>query len=265
MGKVALITSNYRRHKHLASVISASHDICGIVVESKPVQDPASRSGINEVVKEYFLERDRLEDYYFSNCDFPVSADRLYQVTWGESNNKPVYEWLKQKSPDYIVLFGSSIIKDPLLSEYRWRIINLHLGLSPYYRGSSTNFWPLVNGEPECVGVTIHHAVLAVDAGRILAQGRPDISVEDLSHDFGCKSVIKGAQLMLKVLELLENNHMRGVEQPAWGRLYKRNDFTVEAFLQMKKKFDKGMVKNYLQNKEKRDTCFPIIEVNENV
>ncbi len=144
MGRVALITSNYRRHKYLASIISTSHDICGIVVESKPVQNPASRSGINEAVKEYFLERDRREDYYFSNCDFPVSVDRLYQVSWGESSGESVYEWLMQKTPDYIVLFGSSIIKDPLLSKYRWRIINLHLGLSPYYRGSSTNFWPIL-------------------------------------------------------------------------------------------------------------------------
>ena len=34
--------------------------------------------------------------------------------------------------------------------------LNIHLGLSPYYRGAGTNFWPLVNGEPEYCGATIH-------------------------------------------------------------------------------------------------------------
>ena len=33
-------------------------------------------------------------------------------------------------------------------------MINVHLGLSPYYKGSATNFWPFVNNELQFLGVT---------------------------------------------------------------------------------------------------------------
>ena len=34
------------------------------------------------------------------------------------------------------------------------KILNLHLGISPYYKGSGTNYFPLVNNEPQYVGAT---------------------------------------------------------------------------------------------------------------
>ena len=40
------------------------------------------------------------------------------------------------------------------------KFLNVHLGLSPYYRGSGTNVWPLINTEPDMVGAT-----LCIDAG----------------------------------------------------------------------------------------------------
>ena len=158
-----------------------------------------------------------------------------------------------------IILFGSSIIKDFLLSEYEGRIINMHLGLSPYYRGSSTNFWPLVDALPECVGVTIHHAVLKVDGGRILSQGRPDVNEGDVSHDFGCKSIIKGVQLLIQTLDMMKDRTVAGIAQEGVGKLCKRKDFTLESLIRMQTNFQNGMVSEYLTRKKERDSRFPII------
>jgi methionyl-tRNA formyltransferase len=180
-------------------------------------------------------------------------------VKWSEANSTKAYEWIKRLTPQWIVLFGSSIIKEPLLSHYQNQIINMHLGLSPYYRGSSTNFWPLVDGLPECVGVTVHHAVLSVDAGPILAQGRPDVSPCDRSHDFGCKTIIKGAQLVIKTLKMLERAMVPGVVQTGGGKLCRRNDFRPEVILKLEENFDRGMVPEYLANKKARDRRFPIV------
>ena len=113
----------------------------------------------------------------------------------------------KKKGAEYIILFGSSIIKPPLLEFFNKKIINIHLGLSPYYRGSGTNFWPLVNNEPECVGATIHLAVLKVDAGSILAQARPEsLSELDNSHDIGCKAIISGTKKMRECIYQKRNH-----------------------------------------------------------
>ena len=93
-------------------------------------------------------------------------------------------------NPDYVLLFGSSLIGDDILQAFPNKVINLHLGLSPYYRGSGTLFWPLVDGKPECVGSTIHLAVKKIDAGGILGQVRPEIDPKDGPHDLGNKTIL---------------------------------------------------------------------------
>ena len=75
--------------------------------------------------------------------------------------------------PDVVLVFGTGILREPLLSAFDGRIINIHLGLSPYYRGAGTNFWPLVNREPEYVGATIHYLDAGIDTGPIISHARP--------------------------------------------------------------------------------------------
>jgi len=70
--------------------------------------------------------------------------------------------------------FGASFIKG-LLAE---RIIakgalNIHMGISPYYRGSSCNFWALYDGNPDLVGATIHLISKGLDSGGMLYHARP--------------------------------------------------------------------------------------------
>jgi hypothetical protein len=48
-------------------------------------------------------------------------------------------------SPDLIISYGCSIIKRPLIEYFDKKFINIHLGLSPYYKEGGTNFWPFVN------------------------------------------------------------------------------------------------------------------------
>jgi hypothetical protein len=135
----------------------------------------------------------------------------------------------------------------------------MHLGLSPYYRGSSTNFWPLVDGRPECVGVTVHHATLKVDGGNILLQARPDTVIGDSSHDIGCKTIMAGATLLQKVVAsafCLPG----GVVQTGGGKLCRRDDFSLAALRLMLKNFEEGMINGYLRNKVSRDAGYPIVE-----
>ena len=47
--------------------------------------------------------------------------------------------------------------------------INIHQGLTPYYRGGPPVFWELYNGERE-IGATVHFVESKVDTGEIIAQ-----------------------------------------------------------------------------------------------
>lgn len=260
MSQIVLITSNHRRHLWLSEKLAEAGHLAGLISEAKPATNPASRESNDADVAAYFAERDRREAHWFSEAperiedvDVPVS-----RVPWGQSNSKEIFDFVRGLSPDYVLLFGSSIIREPLLECYSGRVLNMHLGLSPYYRGSGTNFWPLVDGMPECVGVTIHHATLRVDGGDILRQGRPSFDAGDSSHDLGCKTIIEGAKLVLRLLQV-KGPLPTGVPQTGVGRLCRRADFTPHALGRMRHNFEAGMIPRYLMNKDNRDARYPIV------
>ena len=80
----------------------------------------------------------------------------------------------RKVNPEFILLFGTEILSEEWLKRFRNKIINIHLGLSPYYRGSATLFWPFYNNDIGHLGTTIHETVSKVDAGRIIKNIYPD-------------------------------------------------------------------------------------------
>ena len=259
--RIALITSDQQRHRWVASQLAAVGELVAVVSESKPASSPAHPDNTNEEIATYFQERFRREAYWFADApqDIADLTSSLRCCAWGQGNFPENFDLLVEANPELVFLFGSSIIKDPILSHFKGRIINMHLGLSPYYRGSSTNFWPLVDGIPECVGVTVHHATLKVDGGNILVQARPDVAIGDSSHDFGCKSILAGASLLQKVVKSAADI-AEGVVQVGGGKLCRRDDFSLVALRRLQTNLAEGMVESYVQGKERRDREYPIID-----
>jgi methionyl-tRNA formyltransferase len=73
-----------------------------------------------------------------------------------------------------IIIFGSSYIKGDLIDKLVGKkAINIHMGISPYYRGSSCNFWALYDKKPELVGATIHYISKGLDSGKVLFHALP--------------------------------------------------------------------------------------------
>lgn len=258
--KLAIITSRSLRHCFFVNTIARAHGVAGVVREAK--RDPVTESKGDQpaVLIKHLEERDEAERRYFAEHLAPACRDVL-DVGVGGSNSPLVYTFLEAHNPDAVLLFGTSIIKSPLLSRFEGRIINMHLGLSPYYRGAATNFWPLVDGEPECVGATIHHAIPKVDAGAILNQTRPELVATDRAHDIGCKAIIAGLDGLLAVLRASEQHGFdRGRPQPPGaGRLFRRRDFSAEAVARLRANLDAGMVAAYLEKKPERDAHYPLV------
>jgi folate-dependent phosphoribosylglycinamide formyltransferase PurN len=257
---IVIITGDQLRHNYFVDRLNAHHDVRGVVSES--VFQPKIQGASDDIhdLRRHFEEREQAERRYFASCEqMTLPQNWLLRVAKGEANSDRVFEWIMKKNPQYLVLYGSSIIRERLLNTFDQRTINMHLGLSPYYRGSGTNFWPLVNGEPELVGVTIHLATLDVDAGAILKQVRPKIAKGDRNHDIGCKAIIAGAEAMITTIKEYAAGEIKPQPQREGGRLYKRADFNIEAVRQMWRNFDEGMIESYLAEPERAD-LYPIIE-----
>jgi methionyl-tRNA formyltransferase len=72
--------------------------------------------------------------------------------------------------------------------------------LSPYYRGSGTNFFPFVNNEPEYVGATFMYIDEGIDTGEIIHQIRPTIFLGDTIHHVGNRLIKEMAIVCEKLI-----------------------------------------------------------------
>lgn len=260
--KVVLITGNELRHRYVAATCAKKFDLAYVYLEQKAnihekfelSQDEAA------LMAKHFQLRTESEQKYFGSYSNTKSYKHRFIET-GESNSPAVVDEIKKLSPDYIILFGSSLIKESLLSHFENRVINIHLGLSPYYRGSGTNFWPLVHNKPECVGATIHLATSQVDAGNILQQVRPQVSNGDSIHDMGNMTIIAAMEVLPAVIGLYQQHGIEPVKQNLeTGFVCKRKDLTPEAIRLMYRNFDNGIIASYLRDREKRNNNYPIVD-----
>jgi methionyl-tRNA formyltransferase len=259
--RILLITSDDLRHKWAANQLHLSKGLVGIVAEKKvPFAADVKTDDFRAAIDRHLEERSKVEGKLLGDSVFPTDIP-LFQIENGNSNTTQVFEWVNSHRPDVVVLYGSSIIKDPILSFYERRVINVHLGLSPYYRGSGTNFWPLVDGLPECVGATIHIASRKVDAGNILTQVRPEgISSSDRAHEVGTKTIMTAFSCLCPVLGAYLNGDIVPKKQDlSVGKLCRRRDVTNEAVETMWTNFKTAMIPRYLAARRTRDEAYPII------
>lgn len=96
-----------------------------------------------------------------------------------DSAQKEVCEHLQRANVDVVVLVGfMRILRDPVLTEFADRIVNLHPSLLPKFKGSNAVQRAIDEGEFE-TGTTVHLVTNEVDGGRILAQAKVPIHVGD--------------------------------------------------------------------------------------
>ncbi|MEK6972539.1 MAG: formyl transferase [archaeon] len=252
-----IITANKLRHKYFAIELMKLIPDSYVIIEK--MHDETSKNYVEKpttLIEAHFNEFDETEkkyflDYFNENKAF-FNARLLLEIKKGEINNKENVNFIKEINPTVIAIFSTSLIKDELITLFPKQLINLHAGLSPYYRGSGTNIYPFYNKELEFVGMTIHYLNTGIDSGDIILQGRPKFSINDNTHTIGCKNVILGTELMAKVIKkyLQERSPLPAFKQDiSKGKLYLKKDFTEEVILHIRQNLKEGLIKDYLKNR----------------
>lgn len=128
-------------------------------------------------------------------------------------NDKFVYDKVMELAPDLIVVLGTSIIKPPLIKVPAKGMINLHMGITPEYRGSKGEFWALYNNEPDKVGVTVHYIDEGIDTGNIILQGTVEVTSLDNERTLRCKNIKKGAELLIQSIHQIGNGTTKIIQR----------------------------------------------------
>ncbi|MSO83550.1 MAG: hypothetical protein EXQ53_09695 [Acidobacteria bacterium] len=262
--RAILLTSTFRRHAFVANTVAASCDLVGVWQEEKSFRPEryARDAADEEVIQRHFAGRDGSEARYFA-ADSEVRLDRgavHRTIETGACNGPAEVALMTSARPDIVFVFGTGILREPLLSAFEGRMLNMHLGLSPYYRGAGTNFWPLVNREPEYVGATIHYLDAGIDTGPILSHARPLIEPGDGPHDLGNKTIVSAAQALLRAGAAHLSGTAHAMPQWSGGRLYQRKDFSADAVRTLYRNFDTAMIAEYLTARASRDAVLQLIE-----
>ena len=247
-----MATSNSVRHKFVANKLGANVDEILVISESKP-SDAIFMNGNAEessLLEKSFYTRFQTERQFF--CGHDAFLYPAIPIMYKELRMKYIYDLVKEFNPGAMFVFGYSIVKDPLLSLIpNGRFVNLHLGLSPYYRGSGTNFWPFVNQELEYVGASILHIDSGIDTGDIIAHVRPEIKVGDNLHTVGCKVIKEATSCLIKIIQLLKDGmELKRIKQ--WNterpRYYETGDFNEEALLKYYENMEAGMIEKFINS-----------------
>jgi methionyl-tRNA formyltransferase len=126
--------------------------------------------------------------------------------------------------------------------------VNLHLGLSPRYRGSHCVFWPLYNEEPEWIGVTVHYVDAGIDSGPILAQARPLVTADDTLESLDAKCLLLGYDLLARVVGDLRAGGRSATPQAlSEGRVYYARELTPERVADLESRMRAGLLARKLR------------------
>jgi folate-dependent phosphoribosylglycinamide formyltransferase PurN len=160
-------------------------------------------------------------------------------------NGAEILALLDELRPDVIAVYGTAIIRPPVIRTARRAILNMHTGISPRYRGTDTVFWPLHNQEPEWVGVTIHQLDEGIDSGPIISIGRPEIEAGDDDASLFAKCVAVGAPLYVDAIRAALAGTLSGeAQQLEEGRNYLGVERTVGAELRVRRLLRKGLLRS---------------------
>lgn len=242
--RICLLTSTSIRHAYLAKRLAEHFDLRLIIREKKGLEKTYDDHPDVGTINNHFRNLASVEKSFFPDGNWETLSLPFETVDRGGLNLPEVADKIRASKPDIIVLFGCGLIKESILEIVpQGRILNIHQGLSPYYRGSGTNFWPFVEGHLEYIGVTLHAVELGTDTGGIIAHARPDISESDSLHEIGCKTIVVSADILNAAILKIENGDpLEPIPQWSDGKLYKRVDVNGEAIRAVHEKERQGFV-----------------------
>jgi methionyl-tRNA formyltransferase len=139
------------------------------------------------------------------------------------SQGIPVLQPTNLKSPQFLEELKSYeatlqiVVAFRMLPEVVWAMpplgtFNLHASLLPQYRGAAPINWAIINGEKE-TGITTFFLKHEIDTGSIVFQEKEPIRESDDVGTLYERLMHKGAQLVLKTVQAIEQNNYPSLPQ----------------------------------------------------
>ncbi|RBP49894.1 formyltransferase family protein [Arenicella xantha] len=255
---IIFITGNHPRHKYIARRIAETGHLSTVISEVRENHVPAPPTGLSEHAESlfsmHFQKRQEAESKFFEDKDWPDC--RVVEITREQLNGPIVKSILSENPVDLLLSYGCHRLDDPTLDLVVGERWNIHGGLSPWYRGAITHFWPSYFLEPQMTGMTIHELTKELDAGAVVHQAAADLVRGDGVHDLACRAVLKVGEELPTVISLLRGSSVPLIKKhhSTSGKLWLVNDWRPEHLQLIYETYGDKVVDQYLdgafQNRE---------------
>lgn len=268
--RIVLLTGQDYEHCYVANQIGAALPLARILVDEGPRRSRADRV-------RYLLRKYSVPQLVSRGIGRAISAvcgdgrarrDAMFRVLGRENCEKHLHEGiitrvrglntastrglLRDLNPDVILVYGTAIIRDETLALASRLALNLHTGISPYYRGAGGAFWPLYNGELDRLGATIHECTSDIDGGVIYKVGQSRLEEDDNVFSVFARSVQVGAALYVQAVQELLDGRLQGRPQRhELGREYRAAMKGWRHEMAVRWRIRRGLIRNYVvRNRE---------------
>jgi methionyl-tRNA formyltransferase len=239
--RLVLLTGNDIAHRYVANILCNNLNIERIVVDQRAFKGNLRRAAklgpvhfINKAARSIFLRVTRDEQAkqralkkVLGEASETFSKPDLVRVVDGINSPESVL-MVREIDPSAILVFGTSVVRGALLGLARDVCFNMHTGISPYYRGTGCSFWPVVNGDLDMLGATIHKCTDVIDGGVIYEIAHARYRAGDDLHTLFARSLIAGADAYGRVIRRYLEGELTGVHQDlSIGREYRGSELTL--------------------------------------
>jgi folate-dependent phosphoribosylglycinamide formyltransferase PurN len=240
---------------HVANTLCARLNVrCIIVEDGREYSWPKLRRNLRPATMRAKLYR-RIQPRLFppdvdaARFFFPHGSPRFSHAELvrkvAHINAPQVVDLLRANKIELIAVFGTSLIRNAeLFNLAPGRVLNLHGGLSPWYRGADSTFWALHNNEPDKIGCTIHRINRRIDAGELIAHVCPAIEPDEREHMLFCKAIQAAAPVYAEAIERIARGETLGALQSPGGKLYLHSARRLRHDRQLKRMYDQGCFTN---------------------
>ncbi|MDC3062062.1 formyltransferase family protein [Candidatus Pelagibacter sp.] len=240
--KITLFTSNKNRHNYLINLLSEVSDELYVIQECSTIF-PGIVPGdyqVSPIMKKYFENVINAQFHLFGNSyvNNRNKNIKILPIISGDLNKCSMNLLSDFLKSDVYVVFGSSYIKGELVDFLvKQKAINIHAGVSPYYRGTDCNFWALYDENTHLVGTTIHLLSKGLDSGPILYHAMSNLKNNPFEYTM---STIKSA--FHSITERIKDNSLFSIIPEAQNK-------KKEIRYSRKGEFNEEIVKKYFEKK----------------
>ena len=240
--KITLFTSNNHRHDYFINLLSKLCDELWVVQESKILfaEKNDKKYQNKDIIEKYFTKVLEAQNKIFKKkfVNKNIKNIKTLPVLNGELNKLPLSYLDDFLKSDIYIVFGSSYIKGELIDFLiKKKAINIHAGVSPYYRGTDCNFWALYDDNPHLVGSSIHLLSKELDSGPMLYHAMSNLKTNPFEYTM---SAVKSA--FHSVGERIRDGSIFTIKPQVQNKLR-------EVRYTKKSEFNEEVVKKYFEKK----------------